>query len=198
MTEEQFDRGYWYATDVRAFAVSISIPGATKLRKDELERAIKLFLRTGKARLPTKRNLRMDGPKDVDRGLRLNLPVVNYTNDAETKNFLDREAQKIAPGLKRKSGTRYRLNRWREEQLTKGISITYEDLVEQYVKLNRTEGKFQHIPVGRYINFLADFLSNERGATRAQALATWKELKKLPVEKNYRAWTEYREQQTVR
>jgi hypothetical protein len=117
---------------------------------------------------------------------------LNYTNDKQTKDFLEQEARKIAPGLKRKSGSRYRLNRWREEQLTKGIRITYKDLVEQYVKLNQTEGKFQHIPVGRYINFLSDFLANENHATREQALAAWKALKQLPVEKNYRAWRDYK------
>ena len=192
MTEEQFNRGYWYATQIKKFADSLGIPFAAKLRKDELERAIKLFLRTGKIEIPTKRNLSMGGFKGVDRGLRLTLPVVNYTNDPETKAFLEREAQKLAPGLKRKSGSRYRLNRWREEQLTKGIRITYKDLVEQYVRLNRTEGKFEQIPMDCYINFLSDFLAHEGQSTRKQALATWKELKRLPVEKNYRAWIEYR------
>ena len=192
MTEEQFNRGYWYATEIKKFADSLGIPFAAKLRKDELERAIKLFLRTGRIEIPTKRNLSKGGFKDVDRGLRLTLPVVNYTNDPETKTFLEKEAQKVAPGLRRKSGSRYRLNRWREEQLTKGIRITYKDLVEQYVRLNRMEGKFEKIPMDCYINFLSDFLAHEGQSTREQALATWKELKRLPVEKNYRAWIEYR------
>src|SRR5258708_24337656 len=41
---------------------------------------------------------------------------------------LFRSALKIVPDLRRKSGARYRLNRWREEQIQKGNKITYGDL----------------------------------------------------------------------
>ena len=95
--------------------------------------------------------------------------MVVYTNDKETKDFLEQEAQKLAPGLKRKSGVRYRLNRWREEQLVKGVKLTYGDLVEEYVRLNQTKEPFAQIPIGRYINFVSDFLAAEKGATREQA-----------------------------
>src|SRR4029453_12611051 len=88
MTVKQFDNGYWYATELKEFAERIGIPSANKLRKDELERAIKLFLKTGKIKSPTKRNLLSSGIKDVERGLRLSLPVRVYTNDRETKEFL--------------------------------------------------------------------------------------------------------------
>src|SRR5262249_46348439 len=135
MTVAEFDNGYWYATELKEFAEVVGIPGANKLRKDELERALKLFLATGEIRSPTKRNLSMSGPKDVQHGLSLHLPVRVYTNDKETKDFLEREAQKLAPDMKRRSGVRYRLNRWREEQLSKGSKITYGDLVQEYVRL---------------------------------------------------------------
>jgi len=188
MTWAQFDNGYWYATELKEFAETIGIPSASKLRKDELEKAIKLFLETGKIKSPTKRSLSVSGAKDVERGLSLDLPVVVYTNDKETKAFLDREAQRLAPGLKRKSGVRYRLNRWREEQLVKGVKLTYGDLVIEYIRLNRTKGPFAQIPHGRYINFMSDFLSAEKTATRAQAIRAWEKLKTLDVPKNYRSW----------
>src|SRR5262245_32552794 len=114
ITLTQFDHGYWYAAELKEFAKMIGIPSADKLRKDELEIAIKHFLKTGKIRRPTKRSLSTKGPKDVESGLSMDLPVVVFTNDQETKAFLDQEAQKLIPGLKRKSGARYRLNRWRE------------------------------------------------------------------------------------
>src|SRR4051812_23715670 len=113
MTPAQFENGYWYALELKAFAKAIGLPSAGKLRKDELEKAILISLKTGKIRNPTRRNLSISGIKDTERGLRLDLPVVRFTNDRETKDFLEREAQKIAPGVKRKSGTRYRFNRWR-------------------------------------------------------------------------------------
>lgn len=101
----------WYATQLKDFAETIGIPSARALQKDELERAIKFYLGTGRIRIPTKRNLSPSGVKDVNRGLSLNLPVVVYTNDKETKRFLEQEARKLAPGLKRKSGVRLRSQR---------------------------------------------------------------------------------------
>src|SRR3989442_1927758 len=139
MTLTEFDNGYWYATELKTFAQTIRLPSAGKLRKDELEKAIRLFLKTGEIKNPAKRNLSMSGIKDIQRGLRLDLPVVVYTNDTETTDFLEREAQKLAPGLKRKSGVRYRLNRGREERLFKGVKLTYGDLVKEYIRLNQTK-----------------------------------------------------------
>jgi hypothetical protein len=52
MTLAQFDNGYWYATDLKKFAETINIPSASKLRKDELEKAIKMFLETGEVKSP--------------------------------------------------------------------------------------------------------------------------------------------------
>lgn len=192
MTLRQFENGYWYAIQLKEFGEAIGIPSASKLRKDELEKAIRSFLVTGKARNPTRRNLSSSGPKDVEKGLRLELEVVRFTNDVETKSFLEREAQKYVPGLKRKSGVRYRFNRWREEQLVNGVKLTYRDLVEEYVRLNQTKQPFAKIPVGRYINFISEFLAAENGATREQAMKAWRKLKSLDVPKNYRAWKQMR------
>lgn len=191
MTVTQFENGYWYADELREFARAIGIPSASKLRKDELEKALVIFFRTGKVKNPVKRNLLRSGEKDLEKGLDLKLPVINYTSNRETKDFIVKEALKIAPGLKRKSGARYRLNRWREEQLTKGVKITYRDLVDQYIKLNQTEEPFAQIPHGRYINFLSDYLAAEKQSTKEEAIAAWKELKKLDCPKNYRAWKKY-------
>ena len=88
--------------------------------------------------------------------------MVGYTNDKETKAFLESEAQKV--------------------------KLTYGDLVKHYVRLNQTVGSFAQIPVGGYINFLSDFLGAEPGATREQAIKAWKTLKTLDVPKTYREW----------
>jgi len=188
MTWAQFENGYWYLTELKEFAERIGIPSANKLRKDELEKAIKLFLESGKIKAPTRRSLSTSGTKDVERGLSLDLRVVHYTNDKETKAFLERAAQKLAPGWKRKSGVRYRLNRWREERLIKGAKLTYGDLVKEYVRLNQTRKPFAQIPHGRYINFMSDFLAAEKGATKEQAIKAWRNLKALDIPKNYRSW----------
>ncbi len=191
MTQKAFDAGYWYATEIKAFARSIGIANHARLRKDELEKSIRHFLKTGKV-APSPRTI---GPraqvKDVEKGLSLSLPIVRYTSNKETKAFILNEALKIDPKLKKKSGARYRLNRWREEQMQLGRKITYGNLVRRYVLLNQSEEKFARIPSGRYINFLSDFLSREKGSTRTQAVAAWHKLKNLPIEKNYPAWRRY-------
>ena len=192
MTTTQFDNGYWYATELKHFATSSGIPSASTLRKDELEKAIKVFLRTGRIESPRKRSLATSAVRDVERGLTLDLPVVVYTNEKTTKDFLEREAQRLAPGLKRKSGARYRLNRWRDDRLANGIAITYRDLVKEYVRLSQTAWPFAHIPHGRYVNFMSDFLAAEPGATREQAIKAWTTLKTLDAPKDYRSWKKVR------
>jgi hypothetical protein len=163
ITLDQFDRGYFYSTELKEFAETIGIPSAGKLRKDELETAIRTFLSTGEIQKPTKRALSKSGIKDVDRGLHLELPIVNYTSNKETKAFIEKQANRIVPGLRRRSGVRYRLNRWREEQLTGGRRITYGNLVRQYVKLSQAEEPFARIPHGRYINFVVIFWLAKKG-----------------------------------
>ncbi|HEV7555891.1 MAG TPA: SAP domain-containing protein [Kofleriaceae bacterium] len=193
MTEQEFDNGYWYATEIKKFAMSLGIRSTSALRKDELEAAIKAFLRTGKVIRPTRRSLSPSAaPRDSAKRLRLDTPVVHYTNDKATKDFLVREARKLAPDVAEKSGARYRLNRWREQQLANGIAITYGDLVEQFVALSRTEGRFAQAPSGRYINFLSDYLRHEKAADRADAIRAWKQLKTLDIPKTYRAWKQHR------
>ncbi|MBX7153061.1 SAP domain-containing protein [bacterium] len=188
ITETEFDNGYWYASEIKSFAKEIGVRHFSKLRKDELEKIIKHFIRTGKTSSSTRKNIVQSGKKDYELGLKLNLKIINYTNNQETKRFLEKEALKINLKLKRKSGARYRLNRWREEQIDKGRKITYGDLVRQYVKLNDTSRPFKKIPHGRYINFLADYLANEKNRNREDAIKAWKKLKKLNIPKDYQSW----------
>jgi SAP domain-containing new25 len=191
MTVRDFENGYWYLDQLKNFAERIGIPAAKKLRKDELERAIVAFLRTGTAVLPTKRSLPKTGLKDVEHGLKLKLRIETYTSNRETKDFIIEQAHMMAPDVREKPGVWYRLNRWREEQITSGKQPTYGDLVRQYVALNKMP-RFDRIPHGRYINFVADFLEAHKSATRAEAIAAWKELKRLDVPKDYVSWVKTR------
>jgi hypothetical protein len=164
---------------------------SSKLRKDGLEQLIKHFLRTGQVKNSDRTNVIKTGTKDLDIGLAASLPIINYTSNSQTKNFIKTEAQKIEHGLKIKPGVWYRLNPWRDEQLTKGKRITCGDLINQFIKLNQTDGKFEKVPVGRYINFLSEFLANEKGATKKQAIKVWGQLKKIDIPKDYKSWRKY-------
>jgi len=188
MTVTQFDHGYWYATELKQFATDLGITSVARLRKDQLERAIKQFLRSGTIGAPKKSISETANERDTDLGLRLDRRVVRYTNNAVTKDFLEQQAKKLAPGYRRRSGARYRLNRWREEQLAKGVAITYRDVVKEYVRLSQSTERFARVPHGRYINFMSDFLAREAGATTADAIAAWHVVKSMDCPKTYRAW----------
>lgn len=112
MTVEQFDNGYWYATEVQAFARSLGLPGG---RKDQVERAIREYLSSGR---------RVKAPFRPPRGqkdrLALDAPVRVYKKETAAKDFLEREAKRMDSAYRRRSGARYRLNRWREQQLEAG------------------------------------------------------------------------------
>jgi hypothetical protein len=83
MTVGDFDNGYWYALEIKAFAKELGIPSATRLRKDELEKLIKYFLRTGEIKSPTRKRLAKSGTTDIERGLHLKLRVEHYTSNGE-------------------------------------------------------------------------------------------------------------------
>src|SRR5215207_4471354 len=191
MTVTAFDNGYWYANELKQFARAIGVRPYGQLRKDELEKAIRRFLQTGGVGNP-RRAVRSHpaGIRDVDRGLSLDLPVIVYTNDKQTRDFLEREAANLVPGYRRRSGARYRINRWREAQLGGGRRITYRDLVTEYVRLSGMS-TFNRIPHGRYINFCAEFRASRPGATMAQAVAAWKTLKMLDAPKTYASWLKH-------
>ena len=191
MTLREFQNRYWYATELRDYAVNIGIPAAKRLRKDELQKAVAAFLRTGKAVLPTKRALQRTGVKDVERGLTLRRRIEHYTSNRQTKDFIIERARRLAPDVRPKSGVWYRLNRWREERITGGTRPTYGDLVRHFIALNRTP-RFEQIPYDCYVNFLADFHAANTAATRTEALAAWKQLKTMDVPKNYRSWAKAR------
>jgi hypothetical protein len=191
MTLRAFDNGYWYAEELRAFAVKLRILSASKLRKDQLEAAIKALLFAEGPKVAAIPAAPKQGPRDVDRGLRLDLPVVHYTSNKETKLFIEREGGKMQAGFKRASGTRYLLNRWREEQIAAGRRITYRDLVLQAIALNKSKRGPLRAEHGRYINFISDYMKANNGAPHEDAVRAWHEVKVIDAPKTYTAWVRF-------
>jgi hypothetical protein len=186
MSVQAFENGYWYATDLIEFGKTLGLPAAHRMRKNELESAIKAYLSAG--RLPERVGSKplKKGVRDLEKGLRPDLAIANYTSNRETKDFIRRLAERRAPGITQKSGVWYRLNRWREAQVT-ARRVTYGELVDEYIALNSLE-RFEQIPHPRYINFLADYFAAEKGASRKDALAAWKTLKRMDAPKTYKSW----------
>lgn len=186
MSLRAFENGYWYQTELVEFGRTLGLSAAHRMRKNELESAIRAYLTTGRLPNTTSSKPLKKGVKDLDRGLRLDLVIANYTSNRQTKEFIIRAAQRKNPAAKEKSGIWYRLNRWREAHVAKG-PVTYGDLVGQFIALSSLE-RFERIPHPRYVNFLAEYHAAEKGASRQDALAAWKMLKTMDVPKTYASW----------
>ncbi|MCY4025917.1 MAG: SAP domain-containing protein [Acidobacteria bacterium] len=187
MSVEEFDDGYFYATELRAFARQLGIPVGRR-RKLELEALIRGFLRTGVVPVPTPEPHRRSGA-GRDR-LAAGTVVRNYVDDRTTKDFLRGLVHARAPSLRDKSGQWYWLNDWRRGQLQAGRHITYADLGNRLLDLMRTEGRLPRIPAARFNNFMTDFRADpaNKGKSRADAVAAWEHIKSAPGPKTYAAY----------
>ena len=185
LTEQEFINKYWYASELKKLAKSIGILNTGKLRKDELEEIILKYLKTGTLNIPIKNQLNYKN--NVEDTLSLNSIIKNYKNNKKTWIFITREACKLQPDFKEKSGAKYWLNRWREEEMQKGNTITYGDLVNEYIGLNQID-RLPQIPSAKFNNFITDYLKNEKGKTRTDAIKAWEELKKMNIPKDYNSW----------
>lgn len=164
---------------------------ASRMRKDELEREIRRFLRTGEVRSPRPQR-EPKGRPDSELGLYADLPVARYVNDPATKAFILSQCRRIDPNFRPQSGTRYPLNRWREEQLASGKNITYGDLAKKFIEINREKTGPLRTEHGRYNNFVSDFRAANKSADHAEVVAAWNELKGLDLPKTYAAWQDYK------
>ena len=194
MSMEEFENGYFYATELKAFAKELGIDVGT-LRKNELEEHIKACL-SGKKGTPLPKsvsNRKTGGSRDK---LSLDSYVVNYVSDKATKAFLKQEISNRDPQLKDKSGQWYWLNDWRKEQIRNNREITYRELIDRLYELMTTEGRLQRIPSSRFNNFITDFLAapENEGATRQEAMDEWERLKKMLVHKNYQEYKKFRDE----
>lgn len=188
MTVDQFHNGYWYAVELKVFGRELGIPGASKMRKDQLESAILQYLRNGSLTEGPSNARRPSGPKDCEIGLSPDLPVRHYTSNKETKQFLLFLCREIEPNFKPQSGTRYLLNRWRDEQLERGRSITYRDLARAFLKINAEKDGPLRTEHARYNNFYADYRAFQKDVSHQEIVRAWKETKSLDIPKTFAAW----------
>ena len=187
MSVEEFDDGYFYATELKGFARQLGI-AVGRRRKLELEALIRDFLRTGVVPVPTPEPRRRSGA-GRDR-LAAGTVVRHYVDDRTTKDFLRGMVRVRAPSLRDKSGQWYWLNDWRRGQLQAGRHITYADLGNRLLDLMRTEGRLSRIPAARFNNFMTDFRADpaNKGKSRADAVAAWEYIKSAPGPKTYAAY----------
>ncbi|WP_039757912.1 hypothetical protein [Bartonella queenslandensis] len=191
MSVEEFEKGYFYATELKAFAKKLGIDVGT-LRKNEIEDYIKARLSgLEDSHLPKSvSNRKTDGSRDK---LSPDSVIFNYVSDKATKAFLKEEIAKRDPKAKDKSGQWYWLNDWRKEMIRNNQEITYQQLIDKLYALMTTEGKLPRIPSTRLNNFIIDFLADpeNEGATRQKAMDEWERLKKMPIQKDYQQYKSF-------
>ena len=184
MSVEEFDNGYFYASELKVFARDIGIT-VGNFRKFELEELIREFLWTGKVPdhkpvLPRK----VGKARDV---LKSDAVVTNYVGDKKTKTFLLELVHAETPGLGRKSGQWYWLNDWRRKKQRARERFTYRDLAEHLRTLMQTKGRLPQCPSARMNNFITDFMADPAnvGTPRKEVLKAWNWLKAQPGPKTY-------------
>ncbi|MCY3628959.1 MAG: SAP domain-containing protein [Bacteroidota bacterium] len=184
MSVEEFDNGYFYAAELKAFARDLGII-VGNFRKFELEELIREFLQTGK--VPDRKPVlprKAGKARDV---LKADTTVTNYVGDKRTKAFLLELVYAEAPGLSRKSGQWYWLNDWRRKRQEAKECFTYGDLADHLRMLMQTKGRLPRCPSARMNNFITDFMADPAnvGTSRKEVLKAWDWLKEQPGPKTY-------------
>lgn len=187
MSLEAFENNYFYATELKEFSKSIGVSGTSKLRKDQLEKIIKGYFSTGSITQISVKSQSPKQEKDYENlELTMSTKVNNYCSNKITKTFIIAEAKNIQPDLPKKSGVWYWINRWRESQLKKQ-SITYGDIVHQFIELSNKKERLPRIPSTKFNNFISDFLEAKKGS-RSEAITAWEQLKETNIPKTFEAW----------
>ncbi len=184
MSIEEFDNGYFYAAELKAFARDLGIT-VGNFRKFELEELIREFLQTGK--VPDRKPVlprKAGKARDV---LKADATVINYVGDKKTKAFLLELVYAEAPGLSQKSGQWYWLNDWRRKRQGAQECFTYGDLADHLRTLMQTKGRLPRCPSARMNNFITDFMADpaNAGTSRKEVLKAWNWLKEQPGPKTY-------------
>jgi len=187
MSLEEFENNYFYAIELKEFSKSIGVSGTSKLRKDQLEKIIKGYFSTGSITQIAMKSQSSKQEKDYENSeLKMNTKVNNYCSNKITKTFIITQAKDIQPDLPKKSGVWYWINRWRESQLKKQ-SITYGDIVHQFIELSNKKERLPRIPSTKFNNFISDFLEAKKGS-RSEAITAWERLKETSIPKTFEAW----------
>ena len=192
LSVQTFSEHYWYASELKQFAKSLGIAGASTLRKDELEKHIlaRLDNTADTKPQPLPRPRKKHSRSDTD-DLHPDSQVRHYVSNRVTKDFILNEVHRRCPDLPKKSGVWYWINRWREEQASEQRDFTYGELIDEFVRLSTQEGRLPQIPSARFNNFISDFIAAGEGS-REEACSAWEELKRENAPKSYSAWTALR------
>ena len=165
LNPELFKNCYWDKKELVSFCSANGLSGIGG--KSDLINRIKHFLQTGQKLAPIK--IRRIDKWDSDNKITKDTLVVNYKNDAKTRNFFEKEI-----------GTHFRFNSYLRQfakNSNKDSNLTYGDLIQGWIK---TEEQKQNSSCKNTIDkqfefnqFQRDFYAKEKGKTRKELVAAW-------------------------
>lgn len=184
MSVSDFESAYFYAADLKRFALKLGIT-VGNARKHEVESLIIGYLRTGQ--VPEHHLVKPRQAGQLRDELTPDTLVVNYVGDKRTKAFLLDLVHSRSLATVDKSGQWYWLNDWRRQQQAAGADFSYGDLAAVLRGLMETDGRLPQIPSAQMNNFLTDLRGDPANSamSRDDAMAAWQRLKTSDGPKTY-------------
>ena len=174
---DQFKNHYWLKVELIAFCKQNDLPTAGS--KQAISHRIETFITTGRKIKPTQNN--PTNNRDSLQPITFNTPVVNYKNDAATRQFF---VAHIGQHFRFDIFLRQFTNK---NNITKGL--TYGDLVNGWLaeetKRNAPHYKSHIGEQFEYNQFTRDYFASEKEKSQADAIKAWKVLKAMSGTKTY-------------
>lgn len=177
MSVEDYRDHYYLKNELTAFARKLGL--ATHGDKPQLSARIERRLQG----LPNEQGKKSSprGPRDSDRPLTRDTPVVHYKNDARTRAFFERET---GPEFH----FTYHVNQYRLNH----VDLTYGDLVDAWLaERDRRNSDDYQAPIashGKYNRFVRAFFADlaNAGKTIEDVAAAWNEARRKRGDPEYR------------
>jgi hypothetical protein len=173
-----FKNYYWLKTELIDFCREQGLVATGS--KQELEKRVEIFISSG---IKTKSLLaKVTGDRDSKQPITCDTPVVNYKNDAATRQFFVGQV-----------GQSFHFNAYLRQFTDRknliGKNLTYGDLVEGWLaeEARKDDPNFKST-IGEQFEcnrFTRDFFLYEKGKTRADAVKAWEAVKAAPGENTY-------------
>jgi SAP domain-containing new25/Domain of unknown function (DUF6434) len=182
MTVEDFRAYYWLMADLTSFAKRLDVP--TRGRKPELRARIERCLSALPDR-PKPDHTRSGGPRDSEKPLRRNIPVVNYKSDDRTRAF-----------FKSQTGPDFHFTYCLNQFRLGNKNLTYGDLVDEWLAERERRKDQLYKPViashGEYNRYIRDFFADKhnKGKSLRDAAASWNARKNSRGDRRYQPWKE--------
>jgi hypothetical protein len=178
LSVQEFRSYYWMAADLVRFARQLGLRASGP--KPELSARIEQRL----SGLPDAREpatTPAKPPRDSDRPLTRDTPVLHYKSDDKTRRFFEKQ---IGPEFH----FTYHLNQYRLAR----ANLTYGNLIDEWLaeRRRRETGRYR-APIadhGRYNRFIRDFFADpqNQGKTLREAAAAWNVIKNKRGDPLYR------------